>query len=118
MAIEAVLFDLDGTLFDRDKAVVEVATRQVAQFPHLIPATRASAFIERLIALDAHGHRDKREVYATLGEEFGFEATSVDALHASFWLEYPRCCRPQRDVSETLTVLPSPGGPVGARDET
>ncbi|MFN7915182.1 MAG: HAD family hydrolase [Vicinamibacterales bacterium] len=113
MVTEAVLFDLDGTLFDRDLAVVEIATRQVAQFPHLIPAARASAFIERVIALDAHGHGDKREVYATLGEEFGLDAIGVEELHASFWAEYPSCCRPQRGVADTLAALRQRGKRLG-----
>lgn len=111
--IDAILFDLDGTLFDRDLAVSEVATRQVTQFAHLIPAGRASAFVERVIALDAHGYRDKREVYATIGTEFGFDAAAVAALLASFWAEYPKCCRPQSGVTDTLAALRCRGKRLG-----
>lgn len=111
--IDAVLFDLDGTLFNRDLTVSEVLARQVQQFAHLIPATRASAFIHRVEELDAHGHRDKREVYATIGTEFGFDAATEAELVASFWVHYPRCCRIDEDVADTLATLRQRGKRLG-----
>lgn len=111
--IDAVLFDLDGTLFNRDRTVSEVLARQVRQFAHLIPAARASAFIGRVDALDAHGHRDKREVYATIGSEFGFDAATVAELVASFWAEYPGCCQLDAGVADTLAALRHRGKRLG-----
>ena len=111
--IDAVLFDLDGTLFDRDRAVSMVLARQVEQFAHLIPAGQASAFIRGVQTLDAHGHRDKREVYATVGTEFGFDAAAVSELLASFWAEYPACCQLEAGVADTLAALRQRGKRLG-----
>lgn len=111
--IDAVLFDLDGTLFNRDRTVAAVLARQVQQFDHLIPAARASAFIGRVETLDAHGHRNKHEVYATIGTEFGLDAATVAELVASFWTEYPGCCRLDAGVADTLAALRQRGKRLG-----
>jgi putative hydrolase of the HAD superfamily len=111
--IDAVLFDLDGTLFNRDLTVSEVLARQVQHFAHLIPASQATAFIRRVEQLDAHGHQDKREVYATIGTEFGFDAATVAALVASFWAEYPACCHLEAGVADTLAALRQRGTRLG-----
>lgn len=111
--IDAVLFDLDGTLFDRDQAVARVLARQVEQFAHLIRPGQAATFIRRVQALDAHGHRDKREVYATIGMEFGFDAATVWDLLASFWADYPGCCRLDDGVADTLAALRHRGKRLG-----
>lgn len=111
--IDAVLFDLDGTLFNRDRTVAAVLARQVEQFAHLIPAAQASAFIRRVEVLDAHGHRDKREVYSIIGVEFGFDAATVAELVASFWAEYPGCCHLDADVADTLAALRLRGKRLG-----
>ncbi|MEQ1898593.1 MAG: HAD family hydrolase [Vicinamibacterales bacterium] len=111
--IDAVLFDLDGTLFNRDHTVSAVLARQVRQFAHLIPASQALAFTRRVEALDAHGHRDKREVYAIIGTEFGFDTATVAELVASFWAEYPACCRLDEGVADTLATLRARGKRLG-----
>jgi putative hydrolase of the HAD superfamily len=113
VVIEAVLFDLDGTLIDRDLTVSAVLARQVERFAQLIPATQASAFTRRVTALDAHGHRDKRAVYATIGAEFGFDAAAVADLVASFWAEYPGCCHLDAAAADTLAALRQRGKRLG-----
>ncbi len=111
--IDAVLFDLDGTLFNRDRTVTVVLARQVEQFAHLIPAEQAAAFIRRVEVLDAHGHRDKREVYAIIGTEFGFDTATVADLVVSFWAAYPGCCQLDAGVADTLTTLRQRGKRLG-----
>ena len=111
--IEAVLFDLDGTLFDRDAAVAEVLSRQVRAFSDVISGSRATEFVSRVTELDAHGLGDKRDVYAAIGTEFGFDSTVVERLVASFWAEYPRCCRIGAGVTDTLAELRRRGKRLG-----
>jgi len=103
--IRAVLFDLDGTLFDRDATVATVLASQVQQFSALIPPSRANRFIGRVLELDDHGHRDKREVYSVVASEFGFDSTAVEHLLASFGSQYPLHCALDVSVARTLAEL-------------
>jgi putative hydrolase of the HAD superfamily len=105
LVIRAVLFDLDGTLFNRDATVAGILKWQVREFSSLIAPARAAEFIERVTMLDEHGHRDKREVYAIVATEFGFERALTDRLVASFRSEYPRHCTLEPTVADTLVEL-------------
>lgn len=111
--IDAVLFDLDGTLFDRDATVAGIVAWQVREFSSAIRPERAAEFCSRVIILDAHGHRDKREVYATVATEFGFDSPVVEHLIASFWAEYPHHCHLESGVVATLSELKRRGKQLG-----
>jgi putative hydrolase of the HAD superfamily len=81
------LFDLDGTLWDRDGAVELIFRSQHRAFPELarIPGDR---FVARAVALDNRGLRTKREVYQQIVNEFGLPLSLVNALHADFRARY------------------------------
>lgn len=111
--IDAVLFDLDGTLFDRDATVAGIVAWQVREFSSVIRPERGSEFSSRVTTLDAHGHCDKREVYATVATEFGFDSTVVEQLISSFWAEYPHHCHLESGVVATLTELKRRGKQLG-----
>ena len=54
--IKAVLFDMDGTLWDRDGAVQQLAAAQHRAHSALANISR-DQFVERVLTLDAHGLR-------------------------------------------------------------
>ena len=93
--IEAVLFDLDGTLFDRDATVAGVLAWQVDAFGAVIGHDRSADFVRRVTALDEHGHRDKREVYEVGRCCFVGDHPTVDVAAAqaagfqAFWKRTP-----------------------------
>lgn len=103
--IKAFIFDLDGTLFNRDATVAGILAWQVRTFREFITPERATTFCDRVTALDEHGHRDKREVYATVAAEFGFDRTVTEQLIVSFWTEYPHHCHLDAGVATTLAEL-------------
>ena len=111
--IEAVLFDLDGTLFDRDAAVAGILAWQAGAFAAAIRPERSADFIRRVTALDEHGHRDKGEVYDVVVAEFGLDASTRDQLLGSFWAEYPRHCQLGTGVAATLLELRRRGKRLG-----
>lgn len=84
-----------------------------ARFAAAIRPERSADFVRRVTALDAHGHRDKREVYEVVAEEFGLDASIRDQLIGSFWAEYPRHCQLGAGVAATLLELRQRGKRLG-----
>ncbi|GMK42568.1 haloacid dehalogenase [Paenibacillus sp. CCS19] len=70
MTIKAVLFDLDGTLLDRDSSLLSFVSHQYDRIP-AFQAVEKKQFVQRFIELDNHGYVWKDKVYQQLIEEFG-----------------------------------------------
>jgi putative hydrolase of the HAD superfamily len=103
--IKGVLFDLDGTLFDRDAAIRELLETQYSEFEvHLRPIPR-EAFTAHVARLDNHGGRDKNDVYRAVARDFGLTTDIVPTLVSDFWQRYHELCRPFSDVLQTLEAL-------------
>ena len=73
----AVLFDLDGTPFDRDVAVKSLSETQYLAFGRELTGVSREPFISRLLELDAHGFGDKEMVYRRLLLEFDLPEPSA-----------------------------------------
>jgi putative hydrolase of the HAD superfamily len=113
VAIRAVLFDIDGTLYDRDAAMLSLADEQYAVFRDRMNGVGKSAFVARLLEIDDHGYRLRSEVYARLAEEFGLDNTLAVELERHFWQEYARRCDVSDDTRLTLETLRSAGKKLG-----
>jgi putative hydrolase of the HAD superfamily len=113
VAIRAVLFDIDGTLYDRDAAMLSLADEQYAVFRGRMPAVDKSVFVARLLDIDDHGYRLRSEVYGRLAEEFGLDNTVAVELERHFWQEYARRCDVSDDTRITLETLRSAGKKLG-----
>lgn len=103
--IKAVLFDLDGTLLNRDASLAAFIDGQYerwkAQLGH-IPKLR---YMERFIELDAKGYRWKDEVYEQLIREFGIQGISQEILLEDYIHRFQSHCIPFPGLIETLTEL-------------
>ncbi len=69
MTIQAVLFDLDGTLLDRDTSLLRFVHDQYERIGAL-QLVQKDVFCERFIELDQHGYVWKDKVYEQLVAEF------------------------------------------------
>jgi putative hydrolase of the HAD superfamily len=109
----AVLFDLDGTLFDRDVAVRILSESQYVAFERELTGVSREPFVSRLLELDAHGFGDKEMVYKRLALEFDLPQGLAPKLVEDFWGRYHRFCRPFPDAIKTLEQLRARGKTVG-----
>lgn len=108
--IRAVLFDLDGTLFDRDPAVRALIETQYAAFEEELRHASRERFVNRLLELDAHGFGEKKEAaYQRVVAELELPEALGPKLIADFWGRYHLFCRPFPDAIETLVALRSLG---------
>ncbi len=113
MTVRAVLFDLDGTLYDRDELVRKVAIRQYDAFQNELSPVSKDVFIKRLLELDAYGHGDKPKLYATLVGEWGLAPELTCRLVESFWSLYEQGCELSEDTRLTLQTLRKRGLKLG-----
>jgi len=107
--IRAVLFDLDGTLYDRDAVVTAVTHEQVDTFGGRFGDIDRQTLIDRMLALDDHGYARRADIYRSLLGGTGVDANLASDLEAHFWDCYCRHCAFPRDASDTLAQLRSSG---------
>jgi putative hydrolase of the HAD superfamily len=103
--VRALLFDLDGTLFDRDAAVVDLFAAQHAAFEAELGGVPAEELVARLLTLDDHGYGDKRNMYGCLVRELGLPSALGDRLLERHRDTYPSVGALFPDVLPTLTAL-------------
>jgi putative hydrolase of the HAD superfamily len=109
----AILFDLDGTLFDRDAAFLELVQAQYVVFEAALQPLSAESFVRRVVELDEHGYVGKAAVYSTLVTEFGLPAALSDRLTAHFYETYASYSRCFPEVPSVLSTLRARGIKLG-----
>jgi putative hydrolase of the HAD superfamily len=112
--IKAVFFDLDGTLYDRDAAMLTLAHDQYAAFRQTLASlVDEDRFVSRFIELDDHGYTSRSDVYRRLADEFGLDNWLTLDLERHFWEAYNRRCEISTDTRSTLEALRAAGKCLG-----
>ena len=105
--IEAVLFDLDGTLYDRDTLAADLFEQQYRAFERELRGVSRERFLSDVHAMDEHGHGDKDAGYPKLVREWGLDDGLAPRLNAHFWASYDGLCALSEDAQRTLRELRS-----------
>lgn len=103
--IEAILFDLDGTLLDRRATFRRHLDLQLARHPGVFRPQEASHYVARLLELDENGFLDRERFYASAEAEFNLAPGSAAVLKDDFEAHFPEECIPLPNVHETLREL-------------
>ena len=111
--IQAVLFDLDNTLLDRDAAF----RRYAEYFYHAHPVVGRTHTLEqaadRLIAFDEGGNRPKEDVFADVLREWPDLHRTVHEMIAAFWARFPSYFALDEPTAHLLRDLSAHGIPYG-----
>ncbi|GLX69335.1 HAD family hydrolase [Paenibacillus glycanilyticus] len=108
MRIKAVLFDLDGTLLDRDSSLALFIADQYERFPEL-QAVDKEIWAKRFIELDQHGYVWKDKVYQQLLEEHQIEHISWNELLEDYLRVFQKFCVGYPNLHSTLSSLKNHG---------
>ncbi|TWT02522.1 HAD family hydrolase [Planomicrobium sp. CPCC 101079] len=92
--IKAVLFDLDGTLLDRDASLLAFIDRQYDRLEEWVGHVPKERFVSRFIELDNRGYVWKDKVYEQLIAEYEIQGISQEALLQDYITEFKNHCMP------------------------
>lgn len=103
--IQAIIFDLDGTLLDRNSSLQNFIATQYDRFSHFLKHIIKKDYIERFIQLDCHGYVWKDKVYQSLIEEFKITQLSWQNLLDDYETQFIHHCIPFPYLNETINLL-------------
>jgi putative hydrolase of the HAD superfamily len=111
--VKAVLFDLDGTLLDRDASVDRFVSGQYDRLTQHLSHITKNDYIARFIELDCHGHVWKDKVYQALVSEFAIEGINWQSLLEDYEMRFQFHCVPFQFLTEMLNELKEQGYLLG-----
>lgn len=109
--LKAMLFDLDGTLLDRDASLRAYVADQYDRTPAFHHVDKP-VFVRRFLELDERGYVWKDRVYQSLLREFG-AAGDWEALLADYVSTFSRHCVGFPGLNEMLAHLRGKGLKLG-----
>lgn len=103
--IKAVVFDLDGTLLNRDASVKVFIEKQYQRLNKWLNHIPKDKYITRFIELDNRGYVWKEKVYQQLVDEFDIKGLTWNQLLQDYINQFKYSCVPFSNLISTLDKL-------------
>ena len=100
-----MLFDLDGTLLNRDESVKNFIHMQYDRLYNLVGKIPKEQYVKRFIELDNRGYVWKDRVYQQIIEEFGITEVTWEELLQDYLCEFKNSCIPFPNLINMLEEL-------------
>src|SRR5699024_5591520 len=103
--IKAVLFDLDGTLLNRDESLKGFINNQYERLKRYVGNVPKDQYIARFIELDERGYVWKDKVYRQLTQELNISLITWEELLQDYIDNFKFHCVPFNNLRQMLEEL-------------
>lgn len=110
--MEAVVFDLDGTLLDRRRSFERFVRDQWERFAVCQTADQEQ-YVQSLIELDRDGYAPRKSLFTSVIARFAIPSNVADTLLDDYRTGFPNACVLFPDAAQTLSCLRTSGLKLG-----
>ena len=110
--IQAVVFDLDGTLLDRRRSFERFVRDQWDRFEFLQPVDQAQ-YVQTLVERDRDGYAPRKELFTGMVAQFELPSGLAETLLNDYRAGFPSACLLFPDAAQTLSSLRASGLKLG-----
>ncbi|WP_414045564.1 HAD family hydrolase [Macrococcus equi] len=111
--VKAIIFDLDGTLLDREQSLRLFLDDQFERLREYFTQVQKDDFINYFIEYDAHGYVKKDRVYKALIDQLNIQFVDEKDLLMDYDMNYPKFATGFPDVKEIISRLQNRGYKLG-----
>jgi putative hydrolase of the HAD superfamily len=111
--VQAVVFDLDGTLLDRRRSFERFVRDQWERFAHCLGTADQEQYVQALVELDRDGYAPRQSLFTGVITRFALPSGVADALLNDYRAGFPNACVLFHDAAQTLSCLRTSGLKLG-----
>jgi putative hydrolase of the HAD superfamily len=111
--VQAVVFDLDGTLLDRRRSFERFVRGQWERFAQLHQTVDPEQYVQTLIKLDRDGYGPRKELFTGMTARFALPTGLAEILLNDYRAGFPKACVLYADATQTLSSLRASGLKLG-----
>ena len=111
--VQAVLFDLDGTLLDRRRSFERFVRAQWERFAGALDTVEGEQYVQALVDRDRDGYAPRKDVFGGIIGQFAVPSGLAEALLEDYRDGFPSACVLFPDAVTTLSSLRASGLTLG-----
>jgi putative hydrolase of the HAD superfamily len=111
--VQAVVFDLDGTLLDRRRSFEGFVREQWGRFVDVLKAVERELYVQTLIEVDRDGYGPRNELFTGIIGQFELPSALAETLLNDYRARFPSACLLFPDAAQTLSSLRASGRKLG-----
>ena len=111
--LQAVVFDLDGTLLDRRRSFERFTRRQWERFASSLQAVEQEQYVQTLVGRDRDGYAPRKDLFTGMIAQFGLPSGLAETLLDDYRVGFPSACVLFSDAAQTLSSLRASGLRLG-----